>query len=146
MTLPLGSTVRKEVTSKQKQTRCEKSMCEIQGGSQEIMAISVDFSMFHYNSAPNSPELSLLKFLLLAYHHSHFLATTLDFTSFFTMAFLGATLFHSWAVFGLDFNSFCNCMLQNWHIAIKVCCYLSYFSLCTGRYRQCSTCVSCILF
>ena len=33
-----------------------------------------------------SPELSLLKFLPLTYHHSHFLATTLDFTSFFTIA------------------------------------------------------------
>jgi len=37
----------------------------------------------------NSPELSLLKILPLAYHHSHFLAATFDFTSFFTMAFLG---------------------------------------------------------
>jgi len=27
----------------------------------------------------NSPELSLLKFLPLAYHHSHFLAANLDF-------------------------------------------------------------------
>jgi len=33
------------------------------------------------------------------------LAATLDFTSFFTMAFLGAAhFFYSWAVFGLDFN------------------------------------------
>ena len=43
--------------------------------------------------AQNSPELSLLKFLLLTYHHSHLLAATLDFTSFFTMAFLGPHLF-----------------------------------------------------
>ena len=43
--------------------------------------------------AQNSPELSLLKFLPLTYHHSHFLAATLDFTSFFTMAFLRAALF-----------------------------------------------------
>jgi len=51
----------------------------------------------------NSPELSLLKCLLLAYHHSHFLAATLDFTSFSTMVFLGATHFiYSLAVFGLD--------------------------------------------
>ena len=28
--------------------------------------------------AQNSPELSLLKFLPLTYHHSHFLAATLD--------------------------------------------------------------------
>ena len=41
----------------------------------------------------NSPELSLLKFLPLTYHHSHFLAATLDFTSFFTIAFLGVALF-----------------------------------------------------
>jgi len=47
----------------------------------------------------NSPELSLLKFLPLAYNHSHFLATTFDFTSFFTTAFLGAApFFYSWAV------------------------------------------------
>jgi len=33
------------------------------------------------------------------------LAATLDFTSFFTMAFLGAAhFFYSWAVFGLDFK------------------------------------------
>ena len=43
--------------------------------------------------APNSPELLLLKFLPLTYHHSHFLAATLDFTSFFTIAFLRAALF-----------------------------------------------------
>jgi len=41
----------------------------------------------------NSPELSLLNFLPLAHYHSHFLAATSDFTSFFTTAFLGATHF-----------------------------------------------------
>jgi len=47
----------------------------------------------------DSPELSLLKILPLAYHHSHFLAATLDFTSSFTMAFLGLhPFFYSWAV------------------------------------------------
>jgi len=51
----------------------------------------------------NSPELLLLKYLPLAHYHSHFLAATLDFTSFFTTAFLGAArFFYSWAVFGLD--------------------------------------------
>ena len=49
--------------------------------------------------AQNSPELSLLKFLPLTYHHSHFLAATLDFTSFFTIAFLRAAhFFYSLAV------------------------------------------------
>jgi len=57
----------------------------------------------HEEGNTNSPELSLLKFLLLPYHHIHILAATLDFTSFFTMAFLGAAhFFYSWAVFGLD--------------------------------------------
>ena len=47
----------------------------------------------------NSPELLLLKFLPLTYHHSHFLAATLDFTSFFIIAFLrAALLFYSLAV------------------------------------------------
>jgi len=50
----------------------------------------------------NSPELSLLKILLLAYHHSHFLAATLDFTSFFTMAFLGPHIVLQLGCFGLD--------------------------------------------
>jgi len=45
----------------------------------------------------NSPELSLLKFLPLTYHYSHFMTANLDFTSFFTMAFLGAAhFFYSW--------------------------------------------------
>ena len=49
--------------------------------------------------AQNSPELSLLKLLPLTYHHSHFLAATLDFTSFFTIAFLrAARFFYSLAV------------------------------------------------
>jgi len=43
--------------------------------------------------------LSLLNFLPLAYHHSHFLAATLDFTSFFTTAFLGATHFFTAGLF-----------------------------------------------
>ena len=42
--------------------------------------------------AQNSPELLLLKFLPLTYHHSHFLAATLDFTSLFTIAFSWAAL------------------------------------------------------
>ena len=43
--------------------------------------------------ATNSLELSLLKILHLAYHHSYFLAATLDFTSFFTTAFFRAAHF-----------------------------------------------------
>jgi len=46
----------------------------------------------------NSPELSLLKNLPLAYHHGHFLAATLDFTSFPQCPFWGRTLFYSRAI------------------------------------------------
>ena len=60
------------------------------------------------------PKLLLLKFLLLTYHHSHFLAATLDFASFFIMAFLGAAhFFLQLGCFGLDFSSFCSCILQS---------------------------------
>ena len=49
-----------------------------------------------------------LKFLPLTYHHSHFLATTLDLASFLTLAFLEATLFFlQLGCFGLDITSFC---------------------------------------
>jgi len=37
--------------------------------------------------------------LPLNYYHSHFLAATFDFTSFFTLAFCGRTLFSQLAVF-----------------------------------------------
>jgi len=41
----------------------------------------------------------LLKYLPLAYYHRHFLATTLDFTSFLTAVFLeAAPFFYNWAV------------------------------------------------
>ena len=64
--------------------------------------------------AQNSPELSLLTFLPLTYHHSHFLAATLDFTSFFTIAFLRAALFLlQLGCFGLDFTSSCICIPQS---------------------------------
>jgi len=79
---------------------CEKR-CEIQVGGQE-MAVMVGYNSKNFNNN-NSAEfvlasphfttirhhkLSLLNFLLLVYHHSHFLLTTLDFISLFTMASL----------------------------------------------------------
>jgi len=51
----------------------------------------------------NSPELLLLKILPLAYHHSHFLAATLDFTSFFTMAFLVPHTFFTAGLFWIRY-------------------------------------------
>ena len=58
--------------------------------------------------AQNSPELSLLNFLPLTYHHSHFLAATLDFTSFFTLqlAFLGAAPFFTAWLFLIRYHFF----------------------------------------
>jgi len=50
----------------------------------------------------NSPELWLLKILSLAYHHSHFLAATLNFTFFSLWPFWGRTLFLQLGCFGLD--------------------------------------------
>ena len=68
--------------------------------------------------AQNSPELLLLKILPLTYDHSHFLAATLDFTSFFTIAFLRAAhFFLQLGCFGLDFTSFCICIPQSWPMA-----------------------------
>ena len=47
--------------------------------------------------------LTLLKFLSPIYHHSHFLAVTLDFTTFFTQAiFNRATLFLQLGCFWVD--------------------------------------------
>jgi len=51
----------------------------------------------------NLVELALLKYLLLAYHHSHSWPPPWISHCFFTMAFLRvARFFYSWVVFGLD--------------------------------------------
>jgi len=56
-------------------------------------------------SNTNSPELSLLKFLPLAYHYSYFLVATLDFTFFFHNGLFGAThFFLQLGCFGLDYK------------------------------------------
>ena len=64
-----------------------------------ITTIQVNFCA----ASQNLPELLLLKFLPLTYHHSHFLAATLDFTSFFHHSLSeGRTLFLQLGCFGLD--------------------------------------------
>ena len=60
------------------------------------------------HSATNSPELLLLAISL--YNHSHFLATNLDFASFFTMAFWGLHPFLQIAIKQLIIRSENNCM------------------------------------
>jgi len=73
----------------------------------------------HGEGSTNSSEFSLLKFLLLGYHHSYFLATTLYFTSFFTTAYLGAAHFlYSWAVFGLDIDLLLSIIYYFKHTAV----------------------------
>ena len=49
----------------------------------------------------NLPKFLLLKLLPLSYHHSHFWAATLDFTTFLCCLFfcMGRTLFYNLAVF-----------------------------------------------
>ena len=58
-----------------------------------MTTIQVNFVLIP--SKIDSPELSLLNFLPLIHHHSHFLTTTLDFSTFFTWCILhgGRTFF-----------------------------------------------------
>ena len=83
----------------------------------------------------NSPEL-LLKFLPLTYHHSHFLAATLDFTSFFTIALLGAAFFLQLGYFGLDITSFCICKPQSQLMAGFGAFLIYLFFFTTGRRKR----------
>ena len=87
--------------------------------------------------AQNSPELLLLKFLPLTYHHSQFLAATLDFTSFFTIAFLRAAhFFLQLGCFGLDFTSFCICIPQSRPMAGFGTFLTYFFFFATGRRKD----------
>ena len=103
-----------------------------------MTTIQVNLCCLFHVSLTNLPQLSLLKFLLLTYHHSHFLAATLDFTSFFTMAFLE----DSWAVLGLDLTSFVHVIVykkkwdlipQSWHIAIYLMVVVTYLLFFSGQ-------------
>jgi len=84
-------------------------------------------------------QIVIIKIFAINIPPQPFLGRHLGFHIFFPIAFLGiAHFFNSWAVFGLDFSSFCNCILQNWHIAINDCCYLSPFFLYVGRCEEAS--------
>jgi len=75
----------------------------------------------HGEGNTNSPE---LKSLPLAYHHGHFLAATLDFTSFFTTVFLGAAFaFLQLGCFGLDSTVMLSLMM---HIGLFILIELEY--------------------
>ena len=95
-----------------------------------ITTIQANLCCLLHVSLPNSPELLLLKFLLLTYHHIFF--------------HNGHTLFFSLAVFGLNLTSFFACCKAGiLPLMVAVTCLL--FFLYVSRYLQCSTCVSCIL-
>ena len=78
----------------------------------------------------------LLKFLPLAYHHSHFLAATLDFTSFFTTTFLGAAyFFYSRASLDLISLLFANAHSEASELlSLNFFCYSSYLQQC-GKFH-----------
>ena len=99
--------IQKEVISNQKQPSCKKRCGQ---------------------AATNSSELSLLKFLPLTYHHSHFLAATLDFTSFFTLAFLGAAPYFTAKLFLIRFTLFLNTLDLKQIFIIHVAVQIHYFS------------------
>ena len=94
-----------------------------------ITTIPVNFVPID-QAAPNSPELLLLKFLPLTYHHSHFLAATLDFTSFFTIAFLRAALFFTAWLFLIRYTLQINVRI---HICTKL---LGLFNCCVSHVFQ----------
>jgi len=59
-----------EGLSTQKQPSCKI------GAALQFWSICVASSQLHWESAPNSPEFSLLEFLPLTFRRSHFLAAT----------------------------------------------------------------------
>ena len=97
----------------------------------KILITTIQMNLVPLGLGTNSPELSLLKFLPLTYHHSHFLAATLDFTSFFTIAFLKAAQL---GCFGLDFTFFCICITRPIAGFGTFSTYLFFFT--TGRRKD----------
>jgi len=89
--------------------------------------------------------IAIIKIFTIDLPSQPFLGHHLGFHIFLQWPSWGHTFFYSLAVFfWLDFTSFCNCILQCWHISINGCCYLSFCFLHIGRYMQYSTYVSCI--
>ena len=56
----------------------------------KILITTIQVNLMPRPSGTKFTWIVVIKIFPLTYHHSHFLAATLDFTSFFTMAFLGA--------------------------------------------------------
>ena len=109
---------------------CEKS-CEIQGGGQEWLWWYANSKNFNNDNSAESvlplhvslwfgtkfTWIVVIKIYAISLPSQPFLAVTLDFTSFFTITFLGAApFFYSWGGFWIRFTSFCN------YIHILQCC------------------------
>ena len=63
----------------------------------KILIITIQVNLVLLGLGTKLPKLSLLKFLPLTYHHSHFLAATLDFIFFHHSFSEGRTFFYSLA-------------------------------------------------
>jgi len=84
-----------------------KSKVAAKNGFDGRLIAKILITTIQMNLVPNRSETwrgnTVIKILAISLPSQPSLAATLDFTSFFTMAFLGATHFYySWAVFGLD--------------------------------------------
>ena len=92
------------------------------------------------------PQVSLNfhKFTLycLMYHHSHFLAATLNFTSFLPWIFGGCTPFLQLGFFALDITYYCNCI---WALFLLHTSYILLLqaTACTWRLLYTAMCIGC---
>ena len=121
---------------------CEKR-CEIpRNGCDGRLKGKILITTIQVNLVPNHSEMwrrqhkftwiVVIKFLFLAYHHNHFLATTLDFTSFFTTG--AAHFFIAGLFFGLDnyWHEIQHCKKENRFSWVKIH-NLSYLTNCQTR-------------
>ena len=88
------------------------------------------------------PWIVVVKIFALAYHHSYFLATTLDFTSFFTTAFLGAAHFLQLGCFWIRFHFF---LLSSWQITCLLLFVLFFIGSVSVRTFDIIMYLACIL-
>ena len=120
--------------------RCEIPRWRPRNGCDGRLMVKILITTIQVNfcaASQNLPKLSLLKFLPLTYHHSHFLAATLGFHIFFHHSLSeGRTLFLQLGCFGLDFISFCICIPQSRPMA-SFGTFLTYvFFFTTGRRKD----------
>jgi len=94
-----------------------------------IMAIQVNLCCLIHTSLGFSTKfiwIAAIKIFAINLPSQPFLGRHLGFHIFFLLG--GCTFFYSWAVFGLDFTSFCNCILQYgiFSLLVVVTCLLVF--------------------